>query len=130
MKTVLNFSHTLTDQQKEQVQSLLGEEVTEVPIPLHFDQDKPFLEQVRAVLSGEVKDILVHNPQDALVIPPALSPIACLVVAELQGLAGHFLPMVRIKPVLTDLGVSYDAAEIINLQAARDQARARRLEGK
>jgi hypothetical protein len=61
-----------------------------------------------------------------VVNPPALASAAAVVLAELHGRMGYFPPVVRMRPVPEALPPQYEVAEIINLQALRDAARARR----
>jgi hypothetical protein len=41
---------------------------------------------------------------------------------------GYFPPVVRLRPVAGSLPPRYEVAEILNLQAIRDEARKRRYE--
>jgi len=124
---LLNFSHPLSDAQRAQIEDLTGQTpVRVVEIHVHFDQGLPFVEQVRALVDG--LDLAPDEWQTApiLVVPPALSAIAVALLAELHGRMGYFPPVVRLQPVSEALPPRYHVAEIINLQAARDAARARR----
>ena len=61
-----------------------------------------------------------------LIAPPALSAIAMALSAELHGRSGHFVPVVRTRPVAGSMPPRYEVAEILDLQAIRDAARTRR----
>lgn len=125
---LLNFSHPFTEAQREQVRALLDEHVTlEIfHIPTHFDAQQPYLLQVQ--------DLLAHlplNPADLQTTPlllnlPSFNVIAALVLAELHGRIGYFPPVLRLRPVENALPPRYEVAEILNLQAMRDSARAKR----
>jgi hypothetical protein len=47
-------------------------------------------------------------------------------MAELHGRMGYFPAVIRLKPIPDSLPPQFEFAEIINLQAVRDQARAQR----
>lgn len=124
---LLNFTHPLTDQQRAQIEDLTGgalERVVEAPA--HFDHDRPFAEQVRALVDGLGLTAAEWQGAPILVNPPALNTIAATLLAELHGRMGYFPPAVRLRPAADALPPRYEVAEIINLQAVRDAARARR----
>ena len=47
-------------------------------------------------------------------------------LAELHGRMGYYPPVVRLRPVPDSLPPRYEVAEILNLQAVRDDARRKR----
>lgn len=47
-------------------------------------------------------------------------------LAELHGRMGHFPAILRMRPVAESAVTQYEVAEVINLQALREQARKRR----
>jgi len=57
---------------------------------------------------------------------PSLTPIAGLLLAELHGRAGYFPAVVRLRPASGSTPPQYEVAELLNLQAVRDGARAGR----
>lgn len=124
---LLNFTHPLSKAQLEQLQNLLTAPLERtIDVPVQFDQERSFIEQVR-----ELADRVHLTPaewQEApiLVIPPSLNFIAVTLIAELHGRMGYFPPIVRLRPIHDALPPRYEVAEIINLQAVRDAARANR----
>lgn len=48
-------------------------------------------------------------------------------LAELHGRIGHFPVLIRLRPVADSVPTRYEVAELLNLQAIREQARYRRL---
>jgi hypothetical protein len=64
-----------------------------------------------------------------LVNPPALNFITALLLAELHGRMGYFPPIIRLRPIANSLPPQYEVAEILNLQALRDQGRETRFKG-
>lgn len=126
---LLNFSHPLTDEHLRQIADLagVGPEALEVrTIPTHFQQDEPFTPQVVALA-----DACRLSPQEwqtlpILLNPPSLNVIAVALLAELHGRCGYFPPVVRLRPVPGSLPPRFEVAELLNLQALREEARARR----
>ncbi|MGQ9568424.1 MAG: CRISPR-associated protein Csx15, partial [Anaerolineae bacterium] len=126
---LLNFSHPLTEEHLSQIATLAGvaPEALEVrAIPTYFDPSEPFAPQVVALA-----DACSLSPQEwqtlpILVVPPSLNVIAVALLAELHGRCGYFPPVVRLRPVPGSLPPRFEVAEILNLQALREEARARR----
>jgi hypothetical protein len=118
---ILNFTHPLTEEQLEQIKRLTGQDIEEVrQIGVHFDNDKPFAEQVEKL----VKDCDL-SPQEwqsrpILIVPPAFNFIAVTLFAALHGVMGYFPPIVRLKPVHGSTPPRFEVAEIINLQEIRE----------
>lgn len=61
-----------------------------------------------------------------LINPPALAPLAVVVLAEIHGRAGGFPAMLNVRPVAGSVPTRYEVAEVLNLQALREAARRRR----
>ncbi len=124
---ILNFSHPLTEAQRAQIEALTGQPIEEVRrIPTHFDQEAPFIPQVIALAEACQLSPEAWQTQSLLIVPPALNFIAVALMAELHGRMGYFPPVVRTRPVAGALPPRYEVAEILNLQALRDEARQRR----
>ncbi|MFP3870627.1 MAG: CRISPR-associated protein Csx15 [Syntrophobacteria bacterium] len=62
-----------------------------------------------------------------LINPPALHWVAVTLLAEIHGRCGYFPPAVRLRPVDGVLPHRYEVAEVLDLQAVRDEARQRRI---
>lgn len=124
---LLNFTHPLPPTQLARLAELAGRAIAEVrEQPAQFDHARPFAEQ-----SGALADAVGLSPaqwqtEAILVNPPALAPIAAVLIAELHGRMGYFPAIVRVRPVAGSTPSVYEVAEIINLQAVRDMARERR----
>ncbi len=124
---ILNFSHSLTDEQIGQIQKLTGQKIDGVrQIPTQFDNEKPFIEQIEELISKI--ELTPHEWQTLpiLIVPPSLNFIAVTLMAALHGLMGYFPPMVRLKPVPESIPPRFEVAEIINLQSLREEFRKRR----
>jgi hypothetical protein len=124
---VLNFSHPLTKEHIEQIEALTRQGIEQViEVKTQFDHERPFDEQVR-----ELVDSIGFSPQEwqtlpLLIHPPALNFIAVTLLAELHGRMGYFPAILRLRPVPDSNPPQYEVAEVINLQAVRDQSRRKR----
>jgi hypothetical protein len=124
---LLNYSHPLTADHLAQFETLTGQAVTEVrDIPAQLDLDTPFAEHARALADAVDLTPVQWQTEPLLVALPALNFAAAVLLAEIHGRCGYFPPVVRLKPVTGALPPRYEVAEIINLQAIREAARARR----
>ncbi len=124
---LLNFSHPLTDAQKAQIEALTGERIAQViAVPVHFDNEQPFHPQLEALLARVPLTPEQWQTEPILINLPALNFIAALLLADLHGRMGYFPPIIRTRPVPGAVPPRYEVAEILNLQAVRDAARAQR----
>jgi hypothetical protein len=124
---LLNFTHPLTDEQREQIERLTGQPIARVvEAVVHFDHDRPFADQVRALVDGLGLSAREWQTGQILVNPPALNTIAATLLAELHGRMGYFPPLIRLRPEENALPPRYQVAEIVNLQAVREEARGKR----
>lgn len=125
--TILNFSHPLTPDHLDAIARLTGQAAEKViDLKTHFDSARPFAEQAR-----EVVDSAGLSPQEwqglpLLVNPPSLSVIACLVLAELHGRMGYFPPTLRLRALAGSVPPRFEVAEVLDLHAVREAARAKR----
>ena len=125
---VINFSHPLIPEHLGAIESMTGQKVDElVELPqMQFDNDQPFLPQVQALLSQMSVPVHRLESEPLLIVPPSLNFIAALLLAELHGRIGYFPSVVRIRPVKDSLPPRFEVAEILNLQAIREEARKKR----
>lgn len=124
---LLNFSHPLTPAQLEQVRALTGDEAVQVvELPVQFDVQQPFEPQLQELLARLPLSSTELQSEPILLNPPALNFIAAMLLAELHGRMGYFPAMLRLRPVAGSTPPRFEAAEVINLQAVREQARLRR----
>ncbi len=127
---ILNFTHPLTDAQREQIVALTTRDITRVvDLPVQLDHDLSFEEQIRAIVSAVALTAVEWQKEPLLVNLPGYAPAAASVLAELHGRIGHFPPVLRLRPVADSVATLYEVAEIINLRALRDRARHMRGEG-
>ncbi|GAB4580211.1 MAG: CRISPR-associated protein Csx15 [Anaerolineales bacterium] len=124
---LLNLSHPLTDAQRAQLEHITGEKITEIlTLPAHFDHAQPFPDQIRALVDSIALTPAQWQTTPLLLVPPAYNFAAMTLLAELHGRMGYFPAIVRIRPVPESTPPRYEVAEIINLQAVRDESRTRR----
>jgi len=124
---LLNFSHPITPEQQAQVESLLRQPLERVlSIPVQFDHQQPYLPQLAEVMERIPLGAQELQGAALLVNLPSFNAIAALILAELHGRMGYFPPILRLRPVEGALPPRYEAAEILNLQGTRDEARRKR----
>lgn len=124
---LFNFAHPLTAAQQTALEQLIGQAIARVvEVNTHFDHTQPFAEQVRSLVDSIGLSSQEWQTIPLLLNPPALSVIACALLAELHGRMGYFPPVLRLRPVAGSTPPVFEVAEIINLQAVRDAARSRR----
>lgn len=124
---LLNFTHPLPSTQLDRLAALAGRPIGEVREHMaQFDHARPFAEQAAELADGMQLSPQQWQTEAILVNPPALTPIAATLIAELHGRMGYFPAIIRVRPVAGSTPPTYEVAEIINLQAVRDAARASR----
>jgi len=121
---LLNFSHPLTPSQHAQIEALAGEPIRRVlDAPTQFDEQQPFVPQLAALLAAIDLTPAQWQNEPLLVILPSLNFIAALLLADLHGRMGYFPTVVRMRPVAGSTPRRYEVAELLDLQAAREEAR-------
>lgn len=124
---LLNFSHPLTPDQLDEIAEMCGRPVNLVfPLPEHLDPRQPLGPQVADLISGIGLDSHEWQTTGILVNLPSLNYVAALVLAELHGRMGYFPRVVRLRSAKGAFPPRYEVAEILNLQAIRDEARTQR----
>jgi len=125
---LLNFSHPLTPEHLAVIETLTKNTVTQVvDLPVHFDQNEPFLPQLQALISQVELTPQAWQTESIVVNLPSYNYISAMTLAELHGRMGYFPPIVRLKPVQGALPPRFEVAEVVNLQAIRDAARKERF---
>ena len=124
---LLNYSHPLTSAHLEQIETLTGKKIERV-VEVHsqIDSQQPLAPQVIALADEAQLTPLEWQSAELLINPPALNFIAMVLLAEMHGRCGYFPAMLRTRPVPNSTPPRYEAAEVVNLQAVRDEARKRR----
>lgn len=123
---LLNFSHPLTSEQIEQAKRLANENIGEVrTIAVQIDHAYPLDQQITALVDTVGLTAQEWQTTRLLINPPGYAPAALVLLAELHGRIGHFPTLLRLRPAQSPI-TTYEAAELINLQAIRDAARRKR----
>ena len=124
---LLNFGHPLTGEQLDAIQAAAKQDIQDVRhVKTHFDHERPFPEQITGLVNGLDVDAQTWQTEPILINPPTLNVIALTLIAELHGRMGYFPAIIRLKPIPGSLPPQFEFAEIVNLQATRDQARTTR----
>ncbi len=124
---ILNFAHPITDAQKAQIETLTGQTIARViDIPSQIDTQQPLAPQIVAMADAAGLTAEEWQTLPILINPPALNFSAVTLIAELHGRMGYFPPCLRLRPVEGSLPRRFEVAEILDLQAIRDRARATR----
>jgi hypothetical protein len=123
---ILNYSHPLTPDQREQIAALVGDVLDVRTIPVQIDQTQPLDVQVVALA-----DAAALSPEEWQTVPlivnlPELAAVAAVLLAELHGRIGHFPTIVCLRPVPDSTPPRYEVSELLNLQTLREHARQRR----
>jgi hypothetical protein len=121
---ILNFSHPLTPEQITKIEELTTHKVEQVvALAIQFKHDEPFLPQLQEALKGATFTAEQWQTAPLIVNLPSFNYISALALAELHGRMGYFPPIIRMKPVEGAMPPRFEVAEVINLQAVRDEAR-------
>lgn len=124
---ILNFTHPLTDAQRAQIEALAHTSIEEVrTIPVQIDQSEPLEPQITVIVDATNLSSKEWQTRPLLINPPGYAPAAFVLLAELHGRIGHFPSLIRLRPLPDSTPTIYEVAELINLQAIREEARRRR----
>jgi len=129
---ILNFAHPITEEQQAQIEALTGQKIEHIiAVNSQIDPQKPLAPQIVAMADAAGLTPEEWQTLPILINPPALNFSAVALIAELHGRMGYFPPIVRLRPVIGPNGQQvipprFEVAEILNLQALRDETRKRR----
>jgi hypothetical protein len=126
MILVLNFSHPFTASQREQLILQLGIEIEVRVIQVQINNERSLAEQAALLADATMLSSEEWQTLPLVVNPPGFAPVAMALLAELHGRMGHFPMLVRLRPAVDSMSMTYEVAELLNLQALRDEARLRR----
>ena len=123
---ILNFSHHLADNCQEQIEKLKGISIDEIrDIPVHINQLEPLEPQITTIVDATGLSSEEWQTRPLLINPPGYAPAAFVLLAELHGRIGHFPSLIRLRPKVGPV-TTYEVAELLNLQAIREEARLQR----
>lgn len=124
---VVNFAHPLRDEQLARIGELCQGAVTRVvAVATQFDHTRGYAAQASELVDAAGLTAEAWQTERLVVVPPAMAAIACLIVAEMHGRAGYFVPIVRLSPRPNAVPPVFDVAEVLDLAAQREAARTRR----
>ncbi len=118
---ILNFSHPLTSEHKAQIETLAGISIEEI----RTAPAQPLAPQISVLVDTARLTSEEWQTRPLLINPPGYALAAFVLLAELHGHIGHFPSLIRLRPKKEPLP-AYEVAELINLQAVREEARTRR----
>jgi hypothetical protein len=124
--TVLNFTHTFKDFQREQLETMLDCFVEHIwpDSKIDVDTHSPLGPQVKKLV-----DDLGYTPEEwqdvgrFVVSLPGLSDVGAVLLAELHGRMGQFPVIVRREKPEGKQLAEYEVEEVIDLSKIRDEAR-------
>lgn len=124
---LLNFSHPLLPDQIARLETLASQPIDRViEVKTQVDPHADLVPQVVALADDCQLSPEQWQTAPLLVLPPSLNFVAVTLLAELHGRMGYFPAHLRMRPVEDALPPRYEVAELINLQAVRDEARKKR----
>jgi len=124
---LLNYSHPLTSDQLAHIASLTGQPIDRVvDLNSQIDTGQPLTPQIITLMDSAGLTPRQWQTEAILVNLPSLNFSAAALLAELHGHMGYFPPVVRLRPVKGAVPPRFEVAEILNLQAIRDEARTKR----
>jgi hypothetical protein len=124
---IINFSHPLSQAQLKTIEQLTRFPIDNVyDVPVQFDPDQSFTTEIEALMADFPVDSKTLQTEPILICLPSLNFIAAMLIAWLHGKTGYFPAIIRLKRQSDVLPPIFEVAEVINLQALRDQAREQR----
>lgn len=125
---LINFSHPITADQQKKIEAITNQSVSEVfEIKVNLNLQEAFAPQVEALLDQIPLTERQLQELPILINLPALNYIAGLLLAGLHGRMGYFPPVIRLRPVAGLVPPQHEVAEILELQAFRDEERRKRF---
>ena len=107
---------------------LTGSKIDRVVRRRQIDPRQPIAPQVSAMADRAGLTPEEWQSAPLLVNPPSLNLSAVTLLVELHGRCGYFPAVVRLRSVPEAVPPRFEVAEIVNLQAVREEARLRRFE--
>ena len=124
---ILNFSHPLTEEQLNQIESLTGSAVSEVRGEMaKLDNALPFEEQIQSLVERVGLSSEEWQTTPLLVNLPGYAPATAVLLAQLHGIMGYFPAIIRVRSVVGAIPPRFEVAEVLNLQAIRQVTRSLR----
>lgn len=123
---IINFAHPFTDDHLHQISMITGEAAEKViDINSNIDTAEPLAPQAIALIDKVNLSQREWQTISILINLPSLNYIAAVLISEIHGRCGYFPTIIRMRPVKGATLCQFEIAEIIDLQALRNTARAR-----
>lgn len=127
---IINFAHPLSDEHLQQIRDLTGQEIAQViKVSSQVNVEQPLGKQIVEMADRAGLQSTQWQQEGLIINPPALNHSAVLLMAELHGRMGYFPTCMRMRPVPNSIPRKFEVAEVVSLQQAREEARARRDDG-
>ncbi|MCL6511317.1 MAG: hypothetical protein K6U78_11560 [Anaerolineae bacterium] len=124
---LLNYAHPLTPDHLAHIEALTGAAIAQViELNSQIDPHRPLAPQVVAMADAAGLTPIQWQTESLLINLPSLNFSAACLLAELHGRMGYFPPALRLRPVKDAIPPRFEVAEVMNLQAVREEARGRR----
>ena len=121
---LINFAHPLSSEHLNQIEGLTTQKVERtIETPADINPQEKIHPQVVELIEQAGLSPSEWQTYPVLINPPSLNFIAITLLAELHGRCGYFPAHLRMRPVGESVPIEYEIAEILNLQAIRENAR-------
>lgn len=119
---IVNLGHPLAEPEVRRVGELVGAAVHDVrSVEAQFDPAQPLGPQVERLIADVGLSAVEWQAGKIVLNLPGHSVLAAAVLATVHGLSGGFPPVLRLRRV--PLHNTFEVAEVIDLQGAREAAR-------
>lgn len=123
---LLNYGHALGEGVLAAVVRICGTEPEVRELASQADRQRPLADVARELADAVGLSSRAWETTPLILNPPALAPLTLALIAELHGRCGGFPAILNVRPVAGSVPTRYEVAEVLNLQALREAARARR----
>ncbi|MCB0210542.1 MAG: hypothetical protein KDJ52_14485 [Anaerolineae bacterium] len=124
---LINLTHPSTAEQRQAIEAMTHHAIDRlIEWPAQFNVEHAFSGQISTLVDSLGLTPAEWQQLPLIVLPPSLNFGTAALLAELHGRCGYFPPIIRTRPVPDSLPPRYEVAEVINLQALREQARLKR----
>jgi len=125
---IINFAHPLTNDHLDQISVITGENIDKViEVNSNILTEEPLAPQAIALIDRVVLSKREWQTFSILINLPSLNYTTATLISEIHGRCGYLPTIIRMRPVKGALPARFEVAEIIDLQALRDAARAKGL---
>jgi len=120
---LINFSHPLTAEQREQIETLVGQSIARtIERQAQFDLSWPLEGQVANLVDSVGLSATEWRNDPLLLVLPGLNFGTAVLLAELHGRCGYFPDIVRTRLVPDSMPPKFEVADIIRLDEVASYA--------